>query len=362
MIRFDLADNRPPFLIAEIGKNFIQTEEEQSTETYVNNAIALIDAAADAGADAVKFQTHHVADEQANITVVSPHFTASDRYRWVTRNTENTPVEYFWVPVVEHCKKRRITFFTTPMSRGAAVKMKSFDLPFWKVGSGDVSDHVLLRYLMETGKPIILSTGMISLEELAHTVEYMKGYGHAPVILYCISKYPAPPEYFNLASIEEFKRRYPECVIGFSDHSLGYDVALAAAKIGARVIEKHFSLSREFWGSDHKVSMVPEEFRAMADAIHSGAYQEVDPSPWYGAPSKELEGATNDFRSYFNKSLVAARPLKAGDVVSLDTVMALRPRMFLDGYPADALEDIVGHTLLEDVPEASPITKGMLSH
>ena len=361
MIRFDLAEDRPPFLIAEIGKNFIQTEEEQDTATYVKNALALIDAAADAGADAVKFQTHNVADEQANINVVSPHFTGSDRYQWVTRNTKNTPVQEFWVPIIEHCKKRGITFFTTPMSRGAAMKMEQFQLPFWKVGSGDVSDHVLLRYLMEQGKPIMLSTGMVSLAELSRTVEYMKGYGHAPVILYCISKYPAPPEYFNLASIEEFKRRYPECVIGFSDHSLGYDVALAAAKVGARVIEKHFSLSREFWGSDHKVSMLPEEFRAMAEAIRSGAYRDVDPGPWYGTPSKELEGAANDFRPYFNKSLVAARALKAGEVVGLDEVMALRPRMFLDGYPADALEEIEGRTLLEDLPEGAPFKNGMLA-
>lgn len=360
MIRFELPDDSPPYLIAEIGKNFIQTEERQSTDTYLENARALVDAAADAGADAVKFQTHNVDDEQADLQIISPHFTGSDRYSWVKRNTEVTPLEEFWQPLVEHCRSRDITFFTTPMSRGAAQKAEKLNPPFWKVGSGDVKDHLLLRYLLQQQKPIILSTGMVSHAELDATVQYMAGYGHAPLILYCVSKYPAPKEYFNLALIDVFKAKYPASLIGFSDHSIGHEVAFAAAKLGARVIEKHFSFSRELWGSDHKVSMTPEEFRILADGIRSGSYKDVETAPWYGSRDRELEGAKNEFRPYFDKTLVASRTLKAGEALSMDRLLALRPKMHLFGFGAEELEAIEGRVLSTDVAAREPITEAML--
>ena len=122
------------FFIAEIGKNFIQTEEDRPVEEYLENAKKLVDAAVESGADAVKFQTHEVEDEQLNIDIVSPHFKGSDRYSWVTRNTKATPFEEFWKPLKTYCDNKGIIFFSTAMSRKAAEKLDKVGVPFWKVG------------------------------------------------------------------------------------------------------------------------------------------------------------------------------------------------------------------------------------
>ena len=148
------------FFIAEIGKNFIQTEEERPVAEYLLNAKKLVKAAKEAGADAVKFQTHEVEDEQLNIDITSPHFKGADRYSWITRNMEATPIDTFWKPLKKYCDETGILFFSTPMSRKAAMKLQEVGVPFWKVGSGDAQDYVTLDFMFSTKKPIIISTGM----------------------------------------------------------------------------------------------------------------------------------------------------------------------------------------------------------
>ena len=303
------------FVIAEIGKNFIQSEDERSVEEYLQNAKDLVNKAVEAGADAVKFQTHEVEDEQLDINIVSPHFQGSDRYSWVTRNTNATPLDTFWKPLKKYCDEKGIIFFSTPMSRKAAQKLNEVNVPFWKVGSGDVQDYVTLDYMISTGKPIIISNGMVGLKELDEVINYITLKGSRLSVLYCISQYPAPSEYFNLSTIEYLKEKYPNVTVGFSDHSIGYDISLASIKLGASIIEKHFSISRDLWGADHKVSMTPDEMKEMVDAIRAGEYEKADPTPCYGKKDKELEGADNMFRPYFNKSLMVwlSPPISASD-------------------------------------------------
>jgi len=344
------------FIIAEIGKNFIQTEEERPIEEYLKNAKDLVDAAAESGADAVKFQTHEVEDEQLNVDITSPHFTGSDRYSWLTRNTNATPLEGFWEPLKAHCGKKRIIFFSTPMSRKAAQKLDMVGVPFWKVGSGDVQDHVTLDFITGTQKPIIISSGMVSLAELDGVIKYIQSKACLPIVLYCISKYPAPAEYFNLGTIEYLQKKYPDIVIGFSDHSLGYDVALAAVKLGAKVIEKHFSMSRDLWGADHKVSMAPDEMKAMVKEIRNGAYNDVDKMRYYGKKDKELEGANNEFRPYFNKSLMSGQDIPAGTVITKDMIFAMRPKIYAKGLSADKFEEVLGKKTKIDFKKYDPIT------
>ena len=138
------------FVVAEIGKGFIQTEEDQTPEVYLANAKELVLLAKEAGADAVKFQTHTVEDEQANINVVAPHFNGADRYSWVKRNTAATPV-WFWQELKKYCAELGIVFFSTPMSRGAAKLLnEEVGVDLWKVGSGDILDFVMLDYLVST--------------------------------------------------------------------------------------------------------------------------------------------------------------------------------------------------------------------
>jgi sialic acid synthase SpsE len=156
----------------------------------------------------------------------------------------------------------------------AAIKLENIDVPMWKVGSGDVQDHVLLDYITKTGKPIIISTGMVSLAELDEVVDYITSRNSPLTVLYCVSEYPCPPEAFNLSTIEYFKEKYPQAIIGFSDHSVGDNtIPLAAVKMGAQVIEKHFSLDRGLWGSDHKASVTPDEMKQLVSGIKKNEYK-----------------------------------------------------------------------------------------
>jgi len=346
------------FVIAEIGKNFIQSEAPATDDAYLENAKALVDAAAESGADAAKFQTHTVDDEQRELHVVSPHFSGSDRYTWVKRNADATPLS-FWKEVQEHCQKRGILFFTTPMSRGALRKIAPLDPPFWKVSSADVHDHVMLREMLRTKKPIIISTGMVSYKELDATVKYLEDVPELG-ILYCISQYPAPKESFNLSSIERFAKLYPHAVIGFSDHSLGHEAALAAIKTGARIIEKHFSLSRDFWGSDHKVSMTPKEMETMVKAIRNRSFEHCDASPYMGNPEKELEGATNAFRPYFGKILVAARDLPEESVLDEEAIYAMRPALDDEGMLSNRVEEVLGKKVAKSLKKYDAIISSIL--
>lgn len=347
-------------IVAEIGKNFIQTKEDRPVEEYIANAKALIDAAQKAGADAVKFQTHEVEDEQLDVHIISPHFPASDRYSWVKRNTKATPMA-FWEAVTAHCKKRGILFFSTPMSRAAARKIAPLCPPFWKVSSADAQDYLLLRELIRMGKPIIISTGMVSLAELDDVVKYLQAHNAMLSILYCVSHYPCPPEAFNLATIELLSERYPDAVIGFSDHSLGTVAALAAVKLGARIIEKHFSLSRDLWGADHKTSMTPDEMAAMVQLIRNREFEDIDVAPYYGDRNRELEGAANMYRPFFEKKLVAGRDLPAEAPLTEDMLCAMRPAQAIGGLPSKALPQVLGRRIAKALRKYDPITADIFS-
>lgn len=357
------------FVIAEIGKNFIQTEEERSVAEYLENAKILARAAKDAGADAVKFQTHNVEDEQLHINVISPHFKGSDRYSWVTRNTDATPIEEFWKPLKAYCDEIGIIFFSTPMSRGAAQKLDQVGVWFWKVGSGDILDFVLLDYLAATKKPIIFSTGMSTLEEIDKTVDFLKKRGSEIIILHCVSKYPCPPEELHLASIGFLQNRY-RVPIGFSDHSIGIDSALAAVALGAKVVEKHFSLSRELWGADHKVSMTPAEMRALVNGIRELEKDTAKREEYLtkdivvrgmGSAGKVLQEDEGVFRPYFRKSLMASRAIAAGEIIIEKDIYAMRPQQYAGGLPSEEYERVIGKKTICALKKYDPITEDTLS-
>jgi len=339
------------FIIAELGKNFIQTEEHKSVEEYLSNAKQLVKLAKESGADAVKFQTHHVVDEQLNIDVTSPHFTGSDRFKWVSRNTNSTPLETFWKPLKEYCDSLGIFFFTTPMSRGAAQKVNSL-VNLWKVGSGDILDFVTLDYMASTKKPIILSSGMSTPEEVDKAVNFLKSKNADFALLHCVSKYPCPPEELNLGTLKHFQQKY-NVPIGFSDHSIGHEAALSAVAMGAKIIEKHFSLNRDLWGADHKVSMTPREFKSMVEGIRSFEKS-------IGVENKNLQEGESVFRQYFRKSLMAAQDLPAGTVITAEHLYAMRPQAFARGINSEHYETVIGKKLTKDLKKFEPITQKII--
>ena len=238
----------------------------------------------------------------------------------------------------------------------AAHKLEKIEVPLWKIGSGDVQDYVLLDYVTRTQKPIIISTGMVSHAELDEVVQYIQSRNVPLTVFYCVSDYPCPPEFFNLSTIELFKEKYPDVIVGFSDHSVGNNIIpLAAVKLGAQVIEKHFSFSRDLWGSDHKASITPEEMKDLVQSIKKKKYLDIDIEPFYGNKKKELEGAKNKFRPYFNKTLVAARDIPEGTIITSDMVYAMRPRMHLDGLPSNFFHDILDKKAKVFIKKFTPI-------
>ena len=356
------------FIIAEIGKNFIQTAEDRPVLEYLENAKVLVRAAKDAGVDAVKFQTHNVEDEQLNILVVSPHFKGADRYSWLTRNTNATPVESFWKPLKAYCDELGIVFFSTPMSRGAAKKLSEVGVSLWKVGSGDILDFVTLDYLASTGQPIILSSGMSTLEEIDKSIDFLKRRNVNIVLLHCVSKYPCPPEELNLATIGFLKERY-QIPIGFSDHSIGIDSALLGVALGAQVIEKHFSFARDLWGADHKVSMTPDELEALVDGIREleanpvkkAEYLEKDIVKAYmGSGAKVLQEDEAVFRPYFRKSLMAGQDIPASTVITGEMLYAMRPQMYAGGLPSERYEEVIGRSVKIDLKRYDPVMEEIL--
>lgn len=353
-----------PLIVAEVGKNFIQTEDERPVSEYLENAKILVTAAKKAGADAVKFQTHNVEDEQLDIEVVSPHFKGVARYSWVTRNTRATPPDAFWRPLKKYCDEIGIIFHSTPMSRGAARKLNELGVELWKVGSGDILDFVLLDYLASTKKPVILSSGMSTLEEIDRAVDFLKRRGAEIILLHCVSKYPCPPEDLRLGTIPFFKKRYA-IPVGFSDHSIGVDSALAAAALGAQVIEKHFSFSRELWGSDHKVSMTPDEMKTLVAGIRELERNSAKRKEYIekeivkkgmGEEGKILQEEEAAFRPYFRKSLVAGRDIPAGTLVSADMLYAMRPQKYAGGLPSEEYERVLGKRTKCAINKYEPIT------
>lgn len=359
-----IGPDSPVFVIAEAGKGFIQTEADQSVETYLQNAKELARLAKESGADAVKFQTHTIDDEQANVNVVAPHFKGADRYNWVKRNTLATPV-WFWQELKKYCDEIGILFFSTPMSRGAAKLLNDIGMELWKVGSGDILDFVMLDYIASTKKSLIISGGMSTLEEVDRVVDFLKRRDVQFVLMHCVSKYPCPPEELQIQTVNFFKDRY-SVVTGFSDHSIGIDSALAAVAIGATIIEKHFSLSRDLWGSDHKVAMTPDELKNLVSGIRAMEKNPTEKEKYLakeivqaglGQNIKTLQEGEAQFRPFFRKTLVAAQDIEKGSKIKPEMINAMRPQLHLKGLPSEEYENVVGRRAAVSLAKGSPIMK-----
>lgn len=354
------------FIIAEAGKNFIQTPDERPVAEYLENAKVLVDKAVFAGADAIKFQTHNVEDEQLNIPIDSPHFKGADRYKWLTRNTNATPVKEFWQPLKEYCDKKGIIFFSTPMSRGAAMKLALVGVPIWKIGSGDILDFAAMDYMRNTGLPIMMSSGMSILDEVEKGLNFLRAKNKRVALFHCLSKYPGLPEEANLATMQLFRERFPGVPIGFSENSVTIEPSLIAVAHGATIIEKHFTLSRDLWGADQKVSSTPEEFKKLVDGIRKIEASDEERKRWLNYPNikvvlgkkeKILRDDEAIFRPIFRKSLMAGADIPAGTILKPEMIYAMRPQKYALGLPSERYEEIVGRQAVKDFKKYDPITE-----
>jgi N,N'-diacetyllegionaminate synthase len=336
-------DSRDVYVIAECGVNH---------NGSVDMAIALTDAAVAAGADAVKFQTFR---SEALATSAAP----KARYQQdTTGNAESQldmlrrlelPEEAHHV-LARHCRSRGVEFMSTPFDALSCDLLTRIGVQRLKVGSGDLTNLPLLRHVASKGLPVILSTGMATLAEVEYAVAAINDTGNrALTLLHCVTEYPAPAGDINLRAIDTLRRAFG-LPVGYSDHTLGPEVSVAAVALGAAVIEKHLTLDKSLPGPDHRASADPREFTALVSMLRNVSMA-------LGDGIKRPAASELKNRDIARRSLTAARPLRAGERLTEDAVAIRRPATGIQ--PAD-LEKALGLTLTSDVEAGVPVTWEML--
>lgn len=327
------------------GQCFVIGEVALSHDGSLGQAHAFIDAIAKAGADAVKFQTHIAAAESTPAEPFRIKFSRQDatRYEYWQR-MEFT--EEQWRGLAEHCTERGVMFISSPFSIEAVDILDRIGQPIWKVASGEIGNTLLLDRILDTGRPVVISSGMSPIEETDAAVARITARGVQAGVLQCTTAYPCPPERIGLNMIEEFRRRYG-CWVGLSDHSATIYPGLAAATLGIDILELHVTMSREMFGPDVPASVTTAELKQLVDGIRFIETMKANPV------DKAAEAAaTAPLRAIFTRSIVARAPLAPGTVLTLDHVALKKPG---NGLPPSRLNDVLGRTLKHGVAADQPI-------
>ena len=329
----------PVYIVAELSANHNQNFEQ---------AVALIHAAKEAGADAVKLQTY--TPDTLTIPSDKEYFRIGGGTLWDGRTLYDLYGEAYmpweWQPKLkEIADEIGIDLFSTAFDPTAVDFLEEMGVPLHKVASFEIVDIPLIEKMARTGKPLIISTGMATLGEIEEAVRAARRAGATQIaLLKCTSAYPAPPEEMNLRTIPHLAEAFG-VPVGLSDHTLGIAVPVTAVALGACIVEKHFTLSRQIPGPDSAFSLEPAEFRAMVEAIRIAeralgqVHYEVT----------ERERASQVFR----RSLFVVQDVKAGEVLTEENVRSIRPG---HGLPPKYLPDVLGRRAVRDVERGTPLT------
>lgn len=336
---------QPPsvFCIAEMSANHDRSLER---------AQAIMRAAADADADAIKLQTYTA--DSMTLDCQAPCFMAKGDL-WVGRSLYDVYTEaampWEWVPgLMAMARDLGMECFSTPFDAASVDFLEHCGVTRYKIASFELVDIPLLQRVGGTGKPVLLSTGMASLAEIDEAVRTLRGVGAGDItLLKCTSAYPAPPEEANLRTLPHMAQTF-RCDVGISDHTAGSAVAVAAVALGAVAIEKHFTLDRKGGGPDDTFSMEPSEFAEMVRNVRVT-------STALGEICYELTDAQR--RSVGSRrSLFVVRDIKAGEVINMDTVRSIRPGL---GLHTRHLPDVLGRKAAQDIARGTPLTWNLLS-
>ncbi len=331
---YRIASGRPPYVIAEIGANH---------NGDMDLARTMIDAAKECGAHAAKFQSWD------NETLI-----AREEYDR-NQSYDDSPKKHFGSlkemvtkyylrkeqhrELADYCKSIGIDFISTPFSIREADLLDELDVPFFKVASMDINYYSLLDALAERGKPIVLSTGMATLWEIDKAVERLVKRGaDRVVLLHCVSIYPPKYEDINLRNIPMLRDAFG-LPVGFSDHTIGYSIPLAAAALGVCIIEKHFTTDKNLPGWDHAISADPEEMRIICQ-------ESANIVTAMGTSRRIVSEDEENKKSKFRRSLVAAHDIQSGTEISAEDLTAKRPGT---GIPPDQMEFVVGRKTVTDI-------------
>lgn len=316
-----------PLVIAEIGINH---------EGDPAKAKRMVDDAAAAGCECVKFQCHVIEDEMIPNDVI-PGNASESIWNIMARCALSEPDDR---ALMRYTEAKGLIYLSTPFSRAAADRLESMNVPAYKIGSGECNNYPLIRHVAGFGKPVILSTGMNDLDSIRPAVEILRAAGVAYALMHCTSMYPTPYDKVRLGAITELRAVFPDAVVGLSDHSIGNYTCFAAVALGARILEKHFTSDKSWPGPDVPISIDPAELadlvrgsRAVFDA--SGGQKTILPE----------EQPTIDF-AY--ASVVTIRAVKGGDVFSRDNVWVKRPGT--GEIKARDFENVLGRRAARDLP------------
>ena len=302
----------------------------------------LIDAAAEAGADLVKFQTFN-ADRLVTITARKAAYQiqttdSSESQHEMLRRLELTPGMH--KEIIAHCAKRKIGFFSTAFDIESTDLLVSLGQKYFKIPSGEITNLPYLRHIGQLGRPVMLSTGMATMEEIGSALQILENSGTAKksiTVLHCTTEYPTPMPEVNLRAMISIRDNFG-VKVGYSDHTLGIEVAIAAVAMGATVIEKHFTLDRNLPGPDHKASLEPEELKSMVAAIRN-----IEVA--LGDGIKRLTPSEARNKPVVRKSLVASQAIKAGEAFSAQNITTKRPGT---GISPMRWDEVMGRTALRD--------------
>lgn len=319
----EVGEGHPPFLIAEIGSNH---------NGDMDLCRRIIDAAVEAGADAVKFQSW------TEDTLASrEEYERSEGLLESVRQYQFTPEQHREIQA--YCREQDIPFCSSVFSEEEADLLDALDVPFYKIASMDINNLPLLRYVAEKGRPMVVSTGMATLGEIERAVDAIHEVGNERlVLLHCVSVYPPDIDRVDLRNMDTLATAF-EAPVGFSDHTLGTVIPLAAVARGACLVEKHFTVDKELPGWDHAISADPEEFAEMvegADQIHRAL----------GTTVRTVGPDEREQRKQFRRSAIAQADLPEGEPLSREDVAFKRPG---NGIAPDDFEHAVGRTMAEPV-------------
>ena len=334
---FTISDKNEPFIIAEAGINH---------DGEFEKAIELVDLAIDSGASAIKFQTH-ITDKEMIPTDMKPG-NISEESLWdiIDRCVLDNKQEK---SLFDYAKEKGILFFSTPFSREGADRLNELGVELYKIGSGECNNLPLLNHVANFKKPMILSTGMNDISSIKASVETILNHGVPLALLHCTSIYPAPPETMRLGAVTHLKDEFPDLEIGLSDHSLGISVALGSVAVGANIVEKHFTKSRQWPGPDNPFSIEPNELKNLVDWS-----KEI----WKArGGKKDILDDEKPVIDFAYACVVAIKDINKGEALSLDNIWVKRPgtgEIFAKDF-----EDVLGKVATVDISENTQLSHSM---
>lgn len=326
-------------------------EVAQSHDGSLGVAHAFIDAIANAGADAVKFQTHIAAAESTPQEPWRVKFSKQDVLRYDYWKRMEFSKEQ-WQGLADHVRERGLLFLSSPFSPEAVDLLKSIGVPAWKIASGEVNNRQLLDQILQTRLPILLSTGMSGIEEIDSAVQQVKAAGVELMVMQCTTAYPCPPEKIGLNMIPLLRERY-KCAVGLSDHSGSIYAGLAAVALGIEALEVHVAFSREMFGPDVPASVTTGELKQLVEGVRFIERMRFSP---VDKDAFALEAAP--MRKLFNKSIVASMNMPKGTRLEEKHLALKKPG---NGLPGDRMKDLIGKMLLRNIEADEQILEGDFS-